>query len=90
MENMKVIGTESAEGEVPTDYSTSIIKVACILIIGVAILTSVVTTVNVTSDSVFYGMYNSVIENIKSGYTLATLICLVIGSGAILHFLGFI
>jgi hypothetical protein len=72
MENMKVFGAESAEGDVPTDYSTAIIKVACILIIGVAILTSVVTTVNVTSDSVFYGMYNSVIENIKSGYTLVS------------------
>jgi hypothetical protein len=89
MENMTVFGNEIAEGDVPTDYSTAIIKVACILIIGVAILTSVVSTANITYDSVFYEMYNSVIGNIKSGYTLAALMCLALGSGAILHFLGF-
>lgn len=87
----KFICKEPAEGDVPADaIATAIIKISCILVIGVAILTSVVSTSNITSNSVFFAMYNSVIGNINSGYTLAALMVLAAGSGAILHFLGFV
>jgi hypothetical protein len=91
MENMTVFGNEKAEGDVPGDvFTTSIIKVACILIIGVAILSSVVTSTNITCDSVFYGLMENVKGNIQSGYTLAALMVLSLGAGSILYFLGFV
>ena len=81
---------ESAEGDVPADaWATAIIKVSCILVIGVVILNSVVGTANITAASPFYALFNSVNANINSGYTLAALMVLAIGAGAIMHFLGF-
>ena len=81
---------ESAEGDVPADaWATAIIKVACILVIGVVILNSVVSAANITAASPFYSMYNAVISNVNSGYTLSALMVLAIGAGAIMHFLGF-
>lgn len=89
MENT-FFGNEKANGDVPADaFATAIVKVACILIIGVAILSGVVSTANITASSPFYGLMQNVQGNINSGYTLAALMVLAIGSGAILHFLGF-
>lgn len=90
MENMNsFFGIESAEGETPTDYSTAIIKVACILIIGVVILQGVFTASNITANSVFYSAYKVVTDNVTSGYTLVSLMVIVIGAASVLHFLGF-
>jgi hypothetical protein len=87
---MKFFGTEKADGDVPADaWAMAIIKVACILVIGVVILNGVVIGANITSTSPFYALYNSVQANINSGYTLAALMVLAIGAGAIMHFLGF-
>jgi hypothetical protein len=69
-------------------WATAIIKVAAILVIGVVILNSVVSTANVTTGP-FAGLMTSVQSNITSGYTLAALMVLAIGAGAIMHFLGF-
>jgi hypothetical protein len=86
----RFFGNEKADGDVPADaWATAIIKVACILVIGVVILNSVVTSCNITTSSPFYTMYNSVIGNINSGYSLSALMVLAIGAGAIMHFLGF-
>jgi hypothetical protein len=86
----RFFGNEPANGDVPADAcAMAVIKVSCILVIGVVILSGVVTSANVTAGTPFYSMYNSVIGNINSGYSLATLMVLAIGSGAILHFLGF-
>lgn len=82
-------GIEPAEGETPADYSHVIIKVACILIIGLIILQGVFTASNVTANSVFYGVYSAVTDNVKSGYTLASMMVMVIGTAAILRFFGF-
>ena len=82
--------TESADGDVPADaWATAIIKVSCILIIGVVILNAVVVGANITASSPFYTLYTSVKNSIGSGYTLAALMVLAIGAGAIMHFLGF-
>jgi hypothetical protein len=81
---------ESAEGDIPADaWATAIIKVACILVIGVVILNSVVSTANISNTSTFYTLFENVKSNISSGYTLAALMVLAIGAGAIMHFLGF-
>jgi hypothetical protein len=81
--------TEKAEGDVPADaWATAIIKVACILVIGVVILNGVVGAANVTSGP-FAALNGVVLTNITSGYTLAALMVLAIGAGAIMHFLGF-
>jgi len=81
---------EKAEGDVPADaWATAIIKVSCILVIGVVILNGVVLGANITASSPFYALYTSVQANINSGYTLAALMVLAIGAGAIMHFLRF-
>jgi hypothetical protein len=85
-----VSSVESADGDVPADaWAMAIVKVACILIIGVVILGGVVTSANITAGSPFYSTYQSVIANINSGYSLSALMVLAIGAGAIMHFLGF-
>lgn len=81
---------ESAQGDVPADaWATAIIKVACILVIGVVVLESVVSSANIEANSTFYTLYQSVTTNIQSGYTLAALMVLSLGAGAVMHFLGF-
>jgi hypothetical protein len=86
----RFVGNEIADGDVPADaWATAVIKVSCILVIGVVILNSVVSSCNITAGSPFYAMYNSVVGNINSGYSLAALMVLSIGAGAIMHFLGF-
>ena len=81
---------EAADGFIPPElWISSIIKIACILIIGIVILNGVVTGSNLSANSSFYGLMTSVQGNITSGYTLLSLLILVVGSGAVLHFLGF-
>ena len=80
---------EKAEGTGASDWATAIIKVSCILVIGVVILNGIVGAVNVSADTPFYTLYESVKSNITSGYTLAALMVLALGAGAIMHFLGF-
>ena len=80
---------EKAEGVGASDWATAIIKVACILIIGVVILNAIVGSTNITASSPFYALYGTVQTNITSGYTLAALMVLALGAGAIMHFLGF-
>jgi hypothetical protein len=85
----KFYGTERADGEAPEDWATGIIKVACILVIGVVILQAVVQSAAINNTSTFYNLYTSVNNNIQSGYTLAALMVLALGAGAIMRFLGF-
>jgi hypothetical protein len=81
---------EPADGDIAADqWAMAVVKVSCILIIGIVILGGVFSASNITASSPFYGMYNAVIANVNSGYSLAALMVLAIGSGAILHFLGF-
>jgi hypothetical protein len=89
MESMNsFFGTESAEGDIGSDWATAVIKVSCLLIIGVVILNSVCSASNVTTGP-FSGLMTTVESSINPGYTLATLMVLAIGSGSILYFLGF-
>jgi hypothetical protein len=85
----KFYGTERADGEAPEDWATGIIKVACILVIGVVILQGVVQSAAINNTSTFYNLYTTVNTNIQSGYTLAALMVLALGAGAIMRFLGF-
>lgn len=79
----------SSSGIGPEDFATAIIKVACILVIGVVILNAVVASASINNNSAFSGVFASVQANIQSGYTLAALMVLALGAGAIMHFLGF-
>ena len=91
MENInRFFGNEKAEGDLSADsWAMAVIKVSCILIVGVVILTNVVLSTNVTADSPFFDLMNSVTGNINSGYQLAALMVLAISTGSIMHFLGF-
>jgi hypothetical protein len=81
---------EESEGFVPPEmWISSIIKVAYILIIGIVILNGVVSGTNLSANSTFYGLLQNVQSNITSDYTLMSLLILVVGAGAIMHFLGF-
>lgn len=81
---------EPADGDISADmWATAIVKVSALLIIGIVIVTGIVQGANITASSPLYGMYSSVISNFNSGYTLAALMVLAIGSAAIMHFLGF-
>lgn len=84
----KLCGNESDDGDVPEDWASAVIKVSCILIIGVVIMSGVVTAANVTSGP-FADLMITITGNISSGYTLAALMVLVIGASAIMRFLGF-
>jgi hypothetical protein len=89
---LKLNSRESAEGSVPADvWVNSIIKIAVIFIIGIVILNAVVANTGVNNSSMpFYDLMQSVQSNITSGYTLASLMVLVCGAAAVMHFLGFI
>jgi hypothetical protein len=82
-------GNEKAEGDVGSDWATAVIKVSCILIIGLIILQGVFIASNITANSAFFGAYNAVVDSVKSGYGLVSLMVFIAGAAAILHFLGF-
>ena len=74
----------------PADaWATAIIKVSCILVIGVLVLNGVVSSVNLTTMGPFSGLLTTVTTNVTNGYTLGALMVLALGAGAIMHFLGF-
>lgn len=81
---------EPADGDIGADaWIMSVVKVACILIVGIVILNGVVIGGNISANSSFYPLMTSIQSNISSGYTLASLIVLTIGAGGILHYLGY-
>lgn len=72
------------------EVTTIIIRVACILIIGVVILNGVVSSASLDETDAFYNLSQSVIGNIESGYTLAALMILALGASAIMRYMGFL
>ena len=90
MEKKFLGNVEKAEGDVPADaWITTIIKVSCIFVIGLVIVSGITTASNITDSSPFYSMYASVLDNFESGYGLAALMILVISAVALMRFLGF-
>lgn len=89
MNYLNKFGTEKAEGDAMEDWAIAVIKVSCLLIIGVIVINSVVDTASIDENSTFYDVFNNVTTNTTSGYTLAGLLVLVIGAAAIMRFLGF-
>lgn len=81
---------EAAEGTYdPSLWAAAVVKVACLLIIGLFIINGIVVGANITANSMMYTTYSNVIQNFNSGYTLAALMVLVVGASAIMSFLGF-
>jgi tetrahydromethanopterin S-methyltransferase subunit E len=87
---MNFKATEKAEGDVGADvWASAIIKVSCLLVIGVLILSSVVSGNNITTGP-YAVLFTTVQTTITSGYTIAALMIFVVGAGALMHFLGFL
>jgi hypothetical protein len=88
----KLYAAESGEGAIPAEsWVNSIIKVAVIFIIGIVILQGVTDNTGLNNTSApFYSLAISVKSSITSGYTLASLMIMVLGAAAITHYLGFI
>jgi len=89
---LKLNSLECAEGALDAqNWVTAIIKVAVIFIIGIVILQGVTDNTGLNNTSApFYALAQSVKSSITSGYTLASLMIMVLGAGAIIHYLGFI
>jgi hypothetical protein len=89
---LKLKSEESAEGTLaPEDWVNSIVKIACIFVIGLIILQCVVNNTGLNNTSApFYDLMQTVQNQITSGYTLASLMIMVLGAAAIIHYLGFI
>ena len=89
---LKLTGDEPAEGALDAqNWVTAIIKVAVIFIIGIVILQGVTDNTGLNNTSApFYSLAQSVQSNITSGYSLASLVVLVVGAGAVIHFFGFV
>jgi hypothetical protein len=80
---------EAAGGLAAEDFATAVVKVAVLLVIGIFLINGIVEGSNITAGSPFYAAYQGVQNNLISGYGLASLMVLVIGSAGIMHFLGF-
>jgi hypothetical protein len=88
---LKLRSEEPAEGNIlPEDYVTYIIKVACILVIGLVILSSIVGSNSMNASDPFYDLAIAVKDQITSGYTLGSLMIMVLGAAAVIRYLGFI
>lgn len=89
---LRINSEESAEADFGADkWVTTIVKLAVIFIIGIFIIQGVVENTGLNNSSEpFYSLLQSVQSNITSGYTLASLMILVVGAGAIIHYLGFV
>lgn len=77
-----------AQGDA-SQVTTTIIRVAAVLMIGVVILNGVVESAGLESGDAFYNLSQSVIANVESGYTLAALMVLALGAAAIMRYMGF-
>jgi hypothetical protein len=88
---LKLNQPESGEGELSADsWAMSIIKLSMILIIGILVLNGIYAAVGLNNSSApLYSLAGSVKNSITSGYTMGGLLVLVVGAGAVLHFLGF-
>jgi hypothetical protein len=87
----KLCSSESAEGALtPEDWVIAVVKLSCIFVIGLFILNNIIDTNSMNESDAFYSLAISVKSQITSGYTLASLLILVVGSAAITHYLGFI
>jgi hypothetical protein len=82
-------GMERAEGEAPQDWVLAFVKIACIFVIGVVMLSTIASN-SFDINSSFYSLYNNVISTINSGYTLAALMLLTLGTAAVFRYLGLV
>jgi hypothetical protein len=81
---------EEAKGELAAeDFASAVVKVAVLLVIGIFIVNGICTGSNITASSPFYSSYTAIQTNLTSGYSLASLLVLVIAAAGIMHFLGF-
>ena len=82
-------GAEPAEFIAPENWAAALVKLACVLVIGIVLLQGFFVASNISTNSAYYSAYKSVVDNVTNGYTLASLMVMVIGAAAIMHFLGF-
>jgi hypothetical protein len=89
---LKMLQPESGEGSLSAEsFAIAVLKLAVIFIVGIVIIQGVYTSSGVNNTSApFYDLAVSVKSQITSGYTLASLLVLVVGAAGVMHFLGFI
>ncbi|MFA5395382.1 MAG: hypothetical protein WC346_05110 [Methanogenium sp.] len=87
---MMNINKEKAEAEVPEDWARKIIKISCVLVIGVIIMNGISDAAVINDNDTLYDLAVSVQGAISSGYTLAALMVLALGAAAVMRFLNFI
>ena len=89
IKEIKELGMVEEQGDA-AEVTTTIIRVAAILVIGVVILNGVVASAGLQVGDPFYNLSQSVIGNVESGYTLAALMVLALGAAAIMRYMGFL
>jgi hypothetical protein len=79
---------EADDGDVTADaWITAIIRVSCIMVVGLIIISGICTASNTTASSPLYSIYNSLLNQFNGGYSLAALMILVISAVALIYFL---
>jgi hypothetical protein len=88
---LKINQLECAEvGVAPESWAIAVIKLACIFVIGLVIIESVYDNAGLNNTSaILYSLGVNVKNQISSGYTLASLMVLVVGAVAVMSYLGF-
>lgn len=85
----KISGYFSNEEEAIIEVNV-FIRSAILMVIGIVILSAVVSAVVLGNDSPFQGLLNSTISGIESGYSLLVIILIVIAAAGILRYLNVI
>ena len=82
---------EKAEGSIPTtDGAVAIVKLACLLVVGVIIINGVSSSATITPGGTFYSLYLSVRRSITYGYSIMGRILLTIAAGITAQYLDLI
>jgi hypothetical protein len=75
---------EKAEGSIPAgDGALALIKFACLLLIGVIILSGVAASAVISPNGTFYNLYISVRRNISFGYAILADLMITLSVGLV-------
>jgi hypothetical protein len=82
-----MFNVEMAEGSIPAgEGALAVIKIACLLIIGVLVLNGVATS-SIQPGGAFYCLYLSVRRNITYGYSLMGRLLITVVAGFLIKYM---
>jgi hypothetical protein len=77
-----------AEGLIPPeDGAIAVVKLACLLVIGVLIINGVASSSSIAPGGTFYSLYTSVRRSISYGYSLMGRIMITIVAGILIKYM---